>query len=280
MQKQHWYTLYYIDAFAGRGKQALKSCAGSGEGTQELDSFFGDESERADTEEFLAGSTLRSLRASIRVSRPFDQFVFIDVDQASCCELESVIQSEFPEMWGNVKVICNDANAALDDYISTIDWVHTRALVFLDPYGLEVDWDLIIRLAKTGACDVWYLFPLGGVIRMMTKNGQIPDSWRTRLHRVFGTEEWYEEFYRPSEQLSLFGDEQERLSKKASTEHVVDFIRMRLQTIFPAVSNAGILRNGKGAPLFALILGVSNPSPKAQKAALNIANHLVKDLNQ
>jgi len=60
----------------------------------------------------------------------------------------------------------------------------------------------------------------------------------------------------------------------------VNFIRKRLKTIFPAVSNAGILRNGKGAPLFALVLGVSNPSLKAQRAALSIANHLVKDLNQ
>jgi len=280
MQKQSWCTLYYVDAFAGRGKQALKSCASTGEGLQEIDSFFGDESERADTEEFLASSAIRALRASIVESRPFDQFLLIDIDQASCCELESMIQTEFPEMWGKVKVICNDANTALYDYINTVDWTHTRALVFLDPYGLEVDWDLIIRLARTGACDVWYLFPLGGVLRMMTKDGQIPDSWQTRLHRVFGTKEWYEEFYRPSDQLSLFPDENERLSKDASTEHVVNFIRKRLKTIFPAVSNAGILRNGKGAPLFALVLGVSNPSLKAQRAALSIANHLVKDLNQ
>jgi len=47
-----------------------------------------------------------------------------------------------------------------------------------------------------------------------------------------------------------------------------------------AVSNAGILMNNKGAPLFALVLGVSSPSMAAQKAALRIANHLVKDLNQ
>jgi three-Cys-motif partner protein len=191
-----------------------------------------------------------------------------------------MIQSDFPEIRETVKVICSDANAALDDYIGTVDWARTRALVFLDPYGLEVGWDLITRLAGTGACDVWYLFPLGGVIRMMTNDGLVPNTWRARLDRVFGTDEWYDEFYRPSGQRSLFGDEQERLSKNASTEHVVDYIRQRLQTIFPAVSNAGILRNGKGAPLFALVLGVSNTSAAAQKVALGIANHLVKDLNQ
>jgi three-Cys-motif partner protein len=276
MQNQHWCTLYYVDAFAGRGKQALKS----GAGIQEFDSIFGDESERADTEEFLIGSAIRAFRASTAEARSFDQFVLIDVDQASCHELESEIRSEFPEMLEKVKVICSDANIAIGDFINRVDWSHTRALVFLDPYGLEVDWDLITRLAGTGVCDVWYLFPLGGVLRMMTKDGQIPDSWQTRLDRVFGTKEWYEEFYKPSNQLLLFPDENERFSKDASTEHVVNFIRNRLKAIFPAVSNAGILRNGKGAPLFALVLGVSNPSSNAQRAALRIANHLVKDLNQ
>jgi three-Cys-motif partner protein len=281
MQKQYWYTLYYVDAFAGRGKQALKSCTNTGAGLQESYSFFGDETDRADTEEFLAGSAIRALRASKVESRPFDKFLLIDNDKASCRELETAIQSEFSEMSGKVNVICNDAKPALDNYINTIDdWRHTRALVFLDPFGLEVDWDLIVRLARTGACDVWYLFPLGGVTRMMTRDGQIPDSWKTRLDRVFGTKEWYNEFYKPKQQLSLIEDEEEKLSKNASTDHVVNFIRMRLQTIFPAVSDAGILRNGRGAPLFALILGVSSSSSKAQNAALRIANHLVKDLDK
>jgi three-Cys-motif partner protein len=191
-----------------------------------------------------------------------------------------VIKSDFVEIRDTVEVTCSDADAALNDCISKLDWSSTRALVFLDPYGLEVGWNLIKRLANTGACDVWYLFPLGGVIRLMTKNGHVPTTWSARLDRVFGTHKWYEEFYRPSWQQSLFRDEQKRFSKTASTKHVVDFIRHRLRTIFPTVSNAGILRNSKGAPLFALVLGVSNPSSKAQKAALSIANHLVKDLSQ
>lgn len=280
MQNQTWCKLYYIDAFAGRGKQALKSYSCSSAELQELDSFFGDESDRADTEEFLAGSAKRALHASAAGVRPFDQFVMIDIDQASCNELESVIQSEFAEMSRKVNVICNDAKTALDEYIEKVDWHQTRALVFLDPYGLEVDWDIMIRLARTGACDVWYLFPLGGVTRMMTRDGQIPVSWQLRLDRVFGTQEWRDEFYKPIAQYSLFGEEQERLSKNASTKHIVSFIRKRLETTFPKVSDAGILRNGKGAPLFALVLGVSSRSLKAQQAALKIANHLVKELNK
>jgi len=151
--------------------------------------------------------------------------------------------------------------------------------VFLDPYGLEVGWDLVAELAATKACDVWYLFPLGGVIRMMTKSGVIPDSWSARLDGLFGTHEWYDEFYKPSPQQSLFETDDEIMLRDASTKHVVDYVRCRLDVVFAATSHAAVLRNSKGAPLFALVLGVSNPSTAAQKAALGIANHLVKGLS-
>lgn len=276
MQKQSWCELHYVDAFAGRGKQALKS----GPSSQELEDIFGSRSERADTEEFLVGSALRALRASARSARPFDRFLFIDADEGSCRELQELVSSDFPAASHIVDVVCNDANMQLERYLDSVKWSNTRALVFLDPYGLEVDWGLIQRLAATDACDVWYLFPLGGVIRMMTADGQMPNSWVARLDRLFGTHDWHREFYKPSSQKSLFGGDDEVLMKDASTQHVVDYVRNRLSSAFTAVSDAGVLRNRKGAPLFALLLGVSNPSPAAQTAALRIANHLVKDLSK
>jgi three-Cys-motif partner protein len=280
MQNQARYTLHYVDAFAGRGKQALKSASDATADAAELDSFFGDEAERADATEFLVGSAVRALAASSKSTRSFDRFVFVDVDEASCQELESLISSDFPQLRHAVSILCHDANGALDEYVAHNNWANVRAVVFLDPFGLEATWETIGCLAGTGACDVWYLFPLGGVMRMMTNDGQVPDAWRRRLDRVFGTPDWYREFYRPSGQQSLLEDEQGGVLKDASTRHVVGYIRQRLQAVFPAVSNAGILRNGKSAPLFALVLGVSSRSHAAQRAALNIANHLVRDLGQ
>lgn len=274
MQKQGWCGLDYVDAFAGRGRQALKS------GLAEVEDFFGDESERADTEEFLVGSAIRALRASSLSVRGFDKFEFIDADPASCEELAGVIQNDFSAIQDSVIVTCGDANTALRAYVGGVDWSKRRALVFLDPYGLEVGWDLVAELAATKACDVWYLFPLGGVIRMMTKSGVIPDSWSARLDGLFGTHDWYDEFYQPSPQQSLFETDEEIMLRDASTKHVVDYVCRRLAAVFAAVSDAAVLRNSKGAPLFALVLGVSNPSPAAQSAALGIANHLVKGLSE
>ena len=260
MQNQSQYSLHYMDAFAGRGKQALKSGSDRTDEPAELNSFFGDESEQADTEEFLVGSAIRALSASSKSTRSFDGFVFIDSHRPSCRELESDISSGFPRLMDKVRVLCADANSALDQYVAKTDWTRVRAVVFLDPFGLEVNWATVKSLADTGACDVWYLFPLGGVLRMMTNSGQIPDKWRSRLDRVFGTPDWYAEFYRPSGQQSLLEDQQDSFLRDASTRHVTDYVRQRLLTIFRAVSKAGILRNGKGAPLFALVLGVASPS--------------------
>lgn len=276
MQKQSWCTLEYVDAFAGRGTQTVRTLSVS----TDMCSFFGDESERTDTEEFLIGSALRVLQASSQARRSFDRFTFIDADRDSCAELRSVVDSEYPALKHAVKIVCDDANAALKRYVSAANWNTTRSLVFLDPYGLEVEWDLIRQLADTKACDVWYLFPLGGVIRMMKNDGKLPDAWSTRLDKLLGSHDWHDEFYKPSPQQSLFGPSDEILTRDATTAHVVAYIRQRLGHVFAAVSDAAILRNSKRAPLFALVLGVSNPSPSAQDAALRIANHLVKGLNQ
>lgn len=279
MQNEPWWTLHYIDAFAGRGRQVL----GRGPGTShalEVESFFGDDSDCRDTREFLIGSAIRALSASRKAARPFDRFVFVDSDKLACHELDSLISEDFPELRLAVTVHCEDANAALERHISATDWNGVRAVVFLDPYGMEVSWATVQHLASTGACDVWYLFPLCGVIRMMTNNGQIPESWKTKLDQVFGTPDWFGEFYRPSGQQSLLDDEENAQLKDASTIHVVDYVRHRLQDVFPAVSNAGILRNSKGAPLFALVLGVSSHSPRARRIAVDIADHLVKDLEK
>lgn len=271
MSGQHWATLHYIDAFAGRGRQTLKCAADETPDEAEL------ENDEAETEAFLVGSALRVLRASRQSQRGFDHFTFIDAHRPSCEELRAAVSDEGPEILASCDFKCDDANEALDACLTTIDWHPGRALVFLDPFGLEVRWETVERLAATGACDVWYLFPLGGVIRMMTNSGQIPERWRVRLDELFGTSDWYDEFY-PTSQGSLLGEDDMPI-KDASTAHVVAYIRKRLATAFPAVSDAAILRNGNGFPLFALVLGIANRSKSAQVPALRIGNHLVRRLS-
>ena len=61
-------------------------------------------------------------------------------------------------------------------------------MLFLDPYGMQVEWRTIEAIAKTEAIDLWLLFPLAiGVNRLLTKSGEIPESWRRRLNLLLGT---------------------------------------------------------------------------------------------
>jgi three-Cys-motif partner protein len=67
------------------------------------------------------------------------------------------------------------------------DWTSRRAVLFLDPYGMQVEWRTIEAIAATKAIDLWLLFPLGiGVNRLLTKSGDIPESWRNRLNLLLG----------------------------------------------------------------------------------------------
>ncbi len=53
-------------------------------------------------------------------------------------------------------------------------------MVFLDPYGMQVEWSTIEALAATKAIDLWYLFPLGvGVARLLTHRWRYPRSVET-----------------------------------------------------------------------------------------------------
>jgi three-Cys-motif partner protein len=263
MQWQSWATLHYVDAFAGRGKQQLPIQVVSSE----------DESLLA-TASFLEGSALRALKVSSNASRGFDRFLFIEASRSASQQLISNINTDYPSMSERVTVLRSDANEAISAYIDQTDWSKTRGLIFLDPFGLEVRWETIVNLASTKACDVWYLFPLVGVIRMMTNTGEIDESWKAKLNLLFGTDSWYDEFY-PREQLTIFGEADK--IKEASTDHIIEYVRTRLDTVFSAVSNAAVLKNSRGFPLFALVMGVSNPNAKRQ--ALGICNHLIDQLS-
>jgi three-Cys-motif partner protein len=78
---------------------------------------------------------------------------------------------------------------------------------------VQVEWQTIEAVARAQAIDLWILFPLGvGVNRLLTRSGDIPESWRRRLDLLLGTTDWYDEFYKVERTQTLFG-ETERLVK-------------------------------------------------------------------
>jgi three-Cys-motif partner protein len=279
LQNQSWAELHYVDAFSGSGRQELKTLGASTIcSTGIVDGLFDQDEDVFEVRRFLDGSAVRGLRVSATSTRGFDRHLFVDASQKSCGELQQRIAEQFPTLVGRSECVCADANAYLADYAASQDWSKVRSLVFLDPFDTSVSWATVQMLASTEACDVWYLFPLG-FARMMPRSAAIPQAWSMRLDRLFGTHDWYDAFYETVVQDSLFGPE-ESVVRRASEERIVTYVVSRLESVFHGVSRPAILRNSRNSPLFALVMGIANPSPLALRNAKRIADYLTERLSR
>lgn len=142
---------------------------------------------------------------------------------------------------------------------------------------MQVDWSTIAAVAGTRAIDMRLLFPLGiGVNRLLTKSGDIPDSWRERLNSLLGTSDWYDEFYRMERGTDLFGNATESVIK-ASIETIGKYFTARLRTVFAGVAeHPRVLRNSRQSPLYLLCFAAGNI--KGAPIAVKLAEHALKKM--
>jgi three-Cys-motif partner protein len=150
-------------------------------------------------------------------------------------------------------------------------------VLFLDPYGMQVEWQTLEAIAKTQAIDLWVLFPFGiGVNRLLTTSGDIPEAWRHRLTSLLGTDAWDRELYQVKRSENLFGEPEEH-RVKAKLDAIGRYFVERLKTIFPGVAeHPGVLRNSSNSPLYLLCFAASNR--RGAPIALRIAEHLLREL--
>ena len=143
-----------------------------------------------------------------------------------------------------------DANAVLQAWLASgVDWKHHRAVVFLDPYGMQVPWSTIELLASTKAIEAIINFPGMAVQRLLTKSGDIPERWQMLLDAFFGSPDWRQLAYEKSS--DLFGP---MVTKVSGAEiKLLQWYRRRLRTIFGHVSTARLIKNTRGNPLYYLI---------------------------
>lgn len=255
LSKQN-FTRIYIDAFAGTGRCDITV---DGEKTS------------------IDGSARRALA----IDPPFNTYIFIELRAKKLAALKA-LEAEYPGK--SINVIRDDANAALKTLCEKYAWRNERAVLFLDPFGMHVEWTTLQAIAKTGAIDVWYLFPYSGLYRQAAKNADAMDSDKEEsITRLLGTDEWRQVFYAPKRQGSLFGGD-DGDEREADHRQMLNFVSKRLKELFPAVTDPKILyqagdsKNPSGAPLFALYFAASNPSPKAYGLATKIARDVLNAL--
>ncbi len=229
LTKQKYPPLYhiYIDAFAGSGKHISKR-----------------------TGEFVPGSP----KIALDIEPPFKEYYFIDIDGNKVAELSDLVSSR-PE----AHVLCGDCNSRLiTDIFPKVRWEQfRRGLCILDPYGLDLCWEVIETAGRMKSIDIFLNFPVMDMNRnVLWNNPEIVDATDVlRMNRFWGDESWRRTSYRQI--TNLFG---EVCEIKESNERIANAFRERLKTAarFMYVPYPIPRRNSKGAIVYYLFFASQN----------------------
>ncbi|WP_339037390.1 three-Cys-motif partner protein TcmP [Bradyrhizobium symbiodeficiens] len=256
--RPHFMSLWYIDAFAGTGSRTVRT-----------------ERRGADMVEMPVDELVEQRRGSAQIAldvRPqFDFIVFIEKNRSYVSALTDLAAKNLQR---RIVVAEEDANSALKKLVANNRWDDKRAVVFLDPYGMEVEWSTLETLADTRAIDVWFLFPLAGLFRQATRKlTDIDEHKRAALTRMFGSDSWEAELY-PDGAPDMFGVLPER-RRELNPKGLEQYVQRRLGKIFGAVLTPLALPIDRAPQMFSLFLCISNKSPEAIGLATRIGKHLL-----
>jgi len=249
----------YIDAFAGSGEIPLSETVGA---TLELDE---------DGAEVIIGSSVRAMN----VDPAFDRYIFID-NRKQCIESLRHRHLHNPNVRRS-EYLVGDANIKVKEICTKWAWKRRRGVVFLDPFGSQVEWSTLEFIASTKALDLWYLFPAGlSVFRQISSDGSIDASHVPSLNRIFGTDKWREAFLQPSSQGDLFGSIP-RHEKIVTAESAAQFMIERMKEIFRGGVLDVMLPLGKHSyPSYYLIFAWGNEAPKAAALAKKLSTAAIR----
>lgn len=246
MNKQSWAKTLYFDGFAGSG------LIGSSE-----------------DKEAIKGTALRIL--DITDPKPFDTYYFVEKDEKNKLSLQSQIESNY--FGKNAHVVRADCNTKLIDMSKFLkENKNYRALAFIDPYGMTVNWDSIQALKGLGI-DLWILVPTGlGVNRLLKNDKNIPEPWLKKLEQFLGLtrNEILDNFYSQKTIPTLFGDQTLINKEKSIIQKIGNLYTQRLKTIFEFVSESFVMRNSTNSIMYHFMMATNNQN------ALKIANDVIK----
>jgi three-Cys-motif partner protein len=268
--KNQGFSLIYIDAFAGNGDYELD--------LGDAGLFAGSSGE--------VGVVTRpgSAKLALSIQPPFTEVIFIDNDPASIRSLEQ-IRSENPSR--NIRVVPGDANEAVRQLCSRTAWHERRgdrkgirAVLFLDPFNMAVDWETLVAIGRTEAIDLWYLFPTNAVGRQLAHDPTKIDLDKVNaLNRVLGGDWWRQELYverPPDPSLFDFAEHRGGMVREARLDQIAQEFIKKLETHFGRVAPAPRHLRQRNLLKFSLIFAVANRRRGACDLAMRGANHILK----
>lgn len=217
----------YIDAFAGAGQHFSKR-----------------------TGTFVAGSPLNALN----VEPPFKEIHLIDLDGGKAEELRRLVGQR-----QDVFVYEADANRVLPQEVFPRCRYEdfNRALCLLDPYKLNVDWNVLQTAGKMGTIEVFYNFMImdANMNVLLLNPDKVAADQAKRMDKVWGDRSWREAAYLRMQ--DMFGD---TVDRKAGNDAVAEAFRKRLEEVagFKFVPKPMPMRNRNSAVIYYLFFASPN----------------------
>jgi three-Cys-motif partner protein len=225
----------YVDAFAGAGQHISKG-----------------------SRTFIPGSPMNALK----VLPPFREYHFIDLSSAKVEYLQGLAgESE------HVYIYEGDCNEVLIKQIfPTLQFEsYRRALCLLDPYGLDLDWQVIFQAGRLGTVDMFLNFPVMDMNRnaLWRNLDKVSLDRASRMTRFWGDESWKQAAY--STASNLFGE-----PEKEPNDAIAEAFRQRLIKVggFKKVPVPLPMRNSRGAIVYYLFFA----------SQVGVAENIVNDI--
>ena len=226
--RNKWSVRHYIDLFAGPGKNIDR-----------------------DSGTVFLGSPLVALNTTY----PFTDYFFVDACEENVETLQERCAAS-PHS-DKVHIRTGDCNEVVDKIVGQIepdDWCSLN-LTFLDPEGMEMRWDTVVRLADLRRMDLIINYPQGGLNRCMPLAVEAEEE--TSVDAFFGSREWrviYRESY---------------VQGKTSGLHrkLIDLYKSRLKDLgyrqvlaANQIGDEPLIRNiRRSAPLYRLLFASKHP---------------------
>lgn len=228
LARQAYLKHVYIDAFAGAGVHQLKS-----------------------TGDLVPGSPLNALH----VEPPFHELHLIDLDGAKIDNLREIVGDR-----GNVFFYQEDCNLTLlEKVFPRVRYEdYRRGLCLLDPYGLNLNWEVLAKAGEMKTIEIFLNFPIMDMNRnaLWSNATGVAQEDAERMTAFWGDTSWRDEVY--VQQPGLFGGED--WLKSGGNEEIVRAFRKRLQDVagFTEVPQPIPMRNSRNATVYYLFFASHN----------------------
>ena len=259
MKKNPYWKTIYFDGFAGSGNRKEKG----------LSPLFQELKITQQEDHLYKGSAERILK--LKNDHLFDFYYFIDTNEKSLKKLKARLNN-LPGIPPEKLIFrSGDCNNWILELSKALQSKKYAALVLLDPFGMQINWDSIVSLKNTKT-DIWILVPTGVIVnRLLDRNGELKHI--NKLQIFFGLSEYEikRSFYKKEKQATLFGEEEVTCKIIRPIEQISKLYINQLKNIWKHVTEDPlILLNSRGVPIFHFIFASNN------QYAAKIASQIIK----